>query len=158
MSFIRSTFGIRSFLGSRSRVLSQIGGRNMCNKPQEVKAEPAPAPAPPAADAARGFRVPGHKPSEWDKKMLLWAGRFKSADQIPETISFEMLDAARNNLRVKACYVMIVLTLGACVVMVVMGKKAAGRHESLTSWNLEKKAKWREEMQKEKEAIVEKTQ
>uniref|UniRef100_A0A3B4BIK7 Family with sequence similarity 162 member B n=1 Tax=Periophthalmus magnuspinnatus TaxID=409849 RepID=A0A3B4BIK7_9GOBI len=146
-------------LGPRSRLLTQIRSRNMCNKPQEVKAESAPAPAPaPSAAEAHAFRIPGHRPTEWDKKILLWAGRFKSPEQIPETISFEMLDAARNKMRVKACYAMIALTLGACVVMVVMGKQAAGRHESLTSMNLEKKAKWREEAQREREALVEKTQ
>lgn len=88
----------------------------------------------------------------------MWAGRFKSPEQIPETISFETLDAARNKLRVRACYVMIALTLGACLVMVISGKQAAKRHESLTSMNLEKKAKWREEMQKERETMAEKTQ
>ncbi|KAJ0022913.1 hypothetical protein NQD34_015047 [Periophthalmus magnuspinnatus] len=158
MSFI---VGIGKWLGPRSRLLTQIRSRNMCNKPQEVKAESAPAPAPapaPSAAEAHAFRIPGHRPTEWDKKILLWAGRFKSPEQIPETISFEMLDAARNKMRVKACYAMIALTLGACVVMVVMGKQAAGRHESLTSMNLEKKAKWREEAQREREALVEKTQ
>lgn len=88
----------------------------------------------------------------------MWAGRFKSPEQIPETISFEMLDAARNKLRVKVCYVMMAVTLGACLIMVVSGKQAAKRHESLTSLNLEKKAKWREEMQREKEMMAEKTQ
>lgn len=88
----------------------------------------------------------------------MWAGRFKSADQIPETISFEMLDAARNKVRVKVCYIMIALTIGACLMMVVSGKQAAKRHESLTNMNLEKKARWREEMEREKEAMVAKTQ
>lgn len=153
MSFIRSTFGVGGLLSPRSRLSCQPGRRSMCDKPQEIKPAPPPAPV-----QDRGFRVPGHQPSNWDKKVLLWAGRFKSAEEIPETISFEMLDAARNKLRVKTCYVMMALTLGACLVMVVSGKQAAKRHESLTSMNLEKKAKWREEMQREKETMVEKTQ
>lgn len=33
------------------------------------------------------FRLPGYRPSDMDKKMLIWSGRFKSADQIPETVS-----------------------------------------------------------------------
>lgn len=36
-----------------------------------------------------------------------------------------MIDAARNKVRVKACYVMIVLTIGACLVMVVQGKRVS---------------------------------
>lgn len=32
--------------------------------------------------------------------------------------------------------------------------QAAGRHESLTSVNMEKKARWKEELQREKEAAL----
>lgn len=77
--------------------------------------------------------------------MLIWAGRFKKEDEIPETISFEMLDAAKNKLRVKISYVMIALTIMGCILMVIEGKQAVKRHESLTSLNLEKKARLREE-------------
>lgn len=152
MSFIRSTLGMGRLFGPRSRLIGQTCSRNMCNKPQEVKPEP---PAAPAQEC--NFRVPGYAPSNWDKKVLLWAGRFKSPEQIPQTISFETLDAARNKLRVKACYFMIFFTLGCCLVMAVSGKQAAKRHESLTSFNLEKKAKWKE-LDGEKSAVVEKTQ
>jgi len=69
-------------------------------------------------------------------------------------VSFEMLDAARNRVRVKACYVMMAVTIGACLVMVLLGKQAAGRHESLTTMNMEKKARWREELRIEREAAT----
>lgn len=76
---------------------------------------------------------------------MIWSGRFKKEDEIPETITFEMLDAAKNKLRVKVSYVMIALTVAGCIFMIIEGKKAAGRNESLTSLNLEKKARLREE-------------
>uniref|UniRef100_A0A8C5C7P6 Uncharacterized protein n=1 Tax=Gadus morhua TaxID=8049 RepID=A0A8C5C7P6_GADMO len=94
-----------------------------------------------------GFKLPGYRPSDMDKKILIWSGRFKSADQIPEFVSFEMIDASRNRMRVKACYGMMVTTIAACLIMVILGKRAAGRHESLTGQNMEKKAKWRQEFQ-----------
>ncbi|CAH6792306.1 Fam162a [Phodopus roborovskii] len=56
-----------------------------------------------------------------------------------------MLDAAKNRIRVKVSYLMIALTVVGCIYMVIEGKKAAKRHESLTSLNLEKKARLREE-------------
>uniref|UniRef100_A0A452T766 Family with sequence similarity 162 member B n=1 Tax=Ursus maritimus TaxID=29073 RepID=A0A452T766_URSMA len=88
-------------------------------------------------------RVPAeHKPSQFDKKILLWTGRFKAMEDIPPRIPPEMIDAARNKARVKACYIMIGLTIIACFAVIA---SAAERHESLTSWNLAKKAKWREE-------------
>uniref|UniRef100_A0A8B9PCX9 Family with sequence similarity 162 member B n=1 Tax=Apteryx owenii TaxID=8824 RepID=A0A8B9PCX9_APTOW len=83
-----------------------------------------------------------YKPSKFDKKILLWTGRFKTEDEIPPRIPPEMLDRARNKARVKACYIMIGLSIVACFAVIA---SAAARHESLTSWNMAKKAKWRRE-------------
>ncbi|ELK00674.1 protein FAM162B isoform X3 [Pteropus alecto] len=96
--------------------------------------------------AGKVHRVPAeHKPSQFDKKILLWTGRFKAMEDIPPRIPPEMIDAARNKARVKACYIMIGLTIIACFAVIASAKRAVERHESLTSWNLAKKAKWREE-------------
>ncbi|KAK2886510.1 protein FAM162B [Channa argus] len=150
MNFIRSRLSVGNLLGQKCRQITQKWSyRGMCNKPQEVKTTPSPAP--PANASNSGFRIPGIRPSDMDKKFLIWSGRFKTADQIPELVSFEMIDAARNKVRVKACYVMMAATIGACVVMVFMGKRAARRHESLTGMNMEKKARWKEELEKDKE-------
>ncbi|KAL8202571.1 UNVERIFIED_CONTAM: hypothetical protein K2H54_019089 [Gekko kuhli] len=97
--------------------------------------------------AGNPFKLPGYKPTEWDKKMLVWTGRFKKPEDIPETLSFEVVDAARNKVRVRISYLMIALTILGCVAMVISGKRAVGRHESLTSINLEKKARLKEETQ-----------
>nr|XP_028567701.1 protein FAM162A isoform X1 [Podarcis muralis] len=113
--------------------------RRMCSKTQAENVQK------PKPQASASFKVPGHKPSDWDKKLLLWTGRFKKEEDIPETVSFEMVDAARNKMRVKISYVMIALTIMGCIMMVILGKRAVERHESLTSQNLEKKARWREE-------------
>ncbi|KAG8510943.1 Protein FAM162B [Galemys pyrenaicus] len=100
----------------------------------------------PVAPAGKTHRVPAeHKPSQFDKKILLWTGRFKAMEEIPPRVPPEMIDAARNRARVKACYIMIGLTIIACFLVIGSAKRAAERHESLTSWNLAKKAKWREE-------------
>lgn len=32
-------------------------------------------------------RVPLHKPTDFERKILLWSGRFKKEEEIPETIS-----------------------------------------------------------------------
>ncbi|XP_027762316.1 protein FAM162B [Empidonax traillii] len=89
--------------------------------------------------------VASYKPSKFDKKILIWTGRFKTEEEIPLRIPPEMLDKARNKARVKACYIMIGLSIVACFAVIASAKKAAARHESLTSWNLAKKAKWRKE-------------
>ncbi|NXN88057.1 F162A protein, partial [Bombycilla garrulus] len=89
--------------------------------------------------------VPGYKPTEWEKRFLVWAGHFKKAEDIPETVSLETVRAAKTRLRVKFSYVMIALTIVGCITMVIRGKEAVKRHESLTSLNLEKKAQLRAE-------------
>nr|XP_056712296.1 protein FAM162B [Euleptes europaea] len=100
----------------------------------------------PFSSAEKIYKVPGGcKPSTFDRKILLWTKRFKTEGEIPPRISMEMLDAARNKARVKACYIMIGLTIVACFAVIASAKRAAERHETLTSWNLAKKAKWREE-------------
>lgn len=43
---------------------------------------------------------------------------------------FEMIDSARNKLRVKAAYLMIAATLAACGVMVFLGKRVSHRHSN----------------------------
>ncbi|XP_051711360.1 protein FAM162B isoform X2 [Oryctolagus cuniculus] len=70
-------------------------------------------------------RVPAqHKPSQFDKKILLWTGRFKSMEEIPTEVPPEMIDAARNKARVKACYIMIGLTIIACFAVIASAKRA----------------------------------
>ncbi|XP_077148962.1 protein FAM162B [Ranitomeya variabilis] len=86
-----------------------------------------------------------YKPNSFDKKILKWTGRYKSEDDIPSTIPLEMLVRARNKARIQACYIMIAITVVACFAVIASGKKAAARHESLTSLNLAKKEKWRKE-------------
>ncbi|XP_059797606.1 protein FAM162B [Balaenoptera ricei] len=100
----------------------------------------------PPGSSGKAHRVPAErKPSQFDRKILPWTGSFTTMEEIPPRIPPEMIDAARNRARVKACYVMIGLTIIACFAVIASAKRAAERHESLTSWNLAKKAKWREE-------------
>ncbi|XP_062997878.1 protein FAM162A-like [Elgaria multicarinata webbii] len=94
------------------------------------------------------------RPTEFDKKILLWTGRFKKEEDIPALLSVEVLKTAQNKLRIRICYIMIALTLLGCVAMVISGKQAAKREESLLKINLEKKAQWRIEREKERESTA----
>ncbi|NXL83371.1 F162A protein, partial [Alectura lathami] len=111
--------------------------RRLCSRPQEES---------PVQPRSRPLlRVPGHRPTDWEKKCLLWAGHFKKLEDIPEVVSIDAIRAAQSTLRVKFSYVMIALTIVGCIVTVIKGKQAVKRHETLTTINLEKKAQWREE-------------
>lgn len=108
--------------------------------------------------ACSAYKLQGRIPTALDKRFLLWSGRFKTEQDIPEMVSIEMLYAARNKIRVQVCYLMIGLTVVACLVMVVLGKKAFKNHENLTKWNLEKKAKLKEQFVQEQELVAGKAQ
>ncbi|XP_051543745.1 protein FAM162B [Myxocyprinus asiaticus] len=142
----RAAFG--TLIAHWRRGVMNTGSRRLCSKPPEGASVPQQTPA---QAQHLGFKLPGYRPSDLDRKMLMWSGRFKTKEQIPEFVSFEMIDAARNRVRVKACYVMMGLTILACLAMVVSGKQAVGRHDNLTARNMEKKARLREEAQKERE-------
>ncbi|KAF3836556.1 hypothetical protein F7725_029114 [Dissostichus mawsoni] len=150
MNFVRTRLSLGNFIGSDRSLkhgategcaVNQRWSKQSLLQPQQSQLQQP-------QQSQHQHQVPGYKPSNMDKKFLLWSGRFKTEDQIPEIVSFEMLDAARNKARVKACYAMMAVTIGACLIT------AAGRNESLTVQNMEKKARWREEMQREKEAAL----
>ncbi|XP_072190820.1 protein FAM162B-like isoform X3 [Excalfactoria chinensis] len=94
------------------------------------------------------------RPTNFDKKVLVWAGRFKKEEDIPKYITPEVLDAARNTVRIKVCYIMIALTLLGCLAMVITGKEAAKNDYTLLRVNEEKKAKWRAEAKKDQETAA----
>ncbi|XP_078067406.1 protein FAM162B-like [Mustelus asterias] len=108
--------------------------------------------------ACSAYKLQGRIPTTLDKRVLLWSGRFKTEQDIPEMVSIEMLYAARNKIRVQVCYLMIGLSIVACLVMVVSGKKAFKNHENLTKWNLEKKAKLKKQFVQEQELVAGKAQ
>ncbi|NXF01427.1 F162B protein, partial [Smithornis capensis] len=92
------------------------------------------------------------RPTNFDKKVLVWAGCFRKEEDIPKHISSDVLDTARNIVRIKVCYIMIALTVLGCLTMVITGKKASKKDQTLLRVNTEKKAKWRAEVEKDQEA------
>ncbi|NXT12765.1 F162B protein, partial [Prunella fulvescens] len=92
------------------------------------------------------------RPTNFDKKVLVWSGRFKKEEDIPRHISSEVLNTARNIARIKVCYIMIALTVLGCVTMIITGKEAVKKDQTLLRVNAEKKAKWRAAVEKGQEA------
>ncbi|KAM4019191.1 protein FAM162A-like [Anomaloglossus baeobatrachus] len=89
------------------------------------------------------------KPTDFDKRVLVWAGRYKNKEEIPEYVSWEVISAASSKVRIKVCMAMILFTIVGCIFMVRSGKKALQEDHTLLHRNIEKKAKWREEAKQE---------
>ncbi|XP_074863939.1 protein FAM162B-like [Carettochelys insculpta] len=98
------------------------------------------------------------RPTAFEKKILLWAGRFKKEEDIPDLLSSEVIKVAMNRVRIRICYATMALTLLGCLVMIISGKQAARRDDTLLRLNMEKKAKWRAEAETEQEAVAVKAQ
>ncbi|NWZ79996.1 F162A protein, partial [Poecile atricapillus] len=88
--------------------------------------------------------------TSFDKKVLVWSGCFKKED-IPRHIT-EVLDTARSIVRIKVCYIMIALTVLGCVTIIITGKEAVRKAQTLLRVNTEKTAKQRAEVEKGQEA------
>ncbi|XP_067405793.1 protein FAM162B-like isoform X1 [Emydura macquarii macquarii] len=127
--------------------------RILCNKAEDTRNVISQT-AIPGRSAFRNDR----RPSAFDKKILLWAGRFKKEEDIPALLSPEVIKAATSRVRIKACYASIALTLLGCLVMILSGKQAAKRDDTLLRKNMEKKAKWRAEVETDLEAAAAKAQ
>ncbi|XP_068060848.1 protein FAM162B-like [Anomalospiza imberbis] len=108
----------------------------------------------PGKEAFRNDR----RPTNFDKKVLVWSGCFKKEEDIPRHISYEVLDTARNIARIKVCYIMIAMTVLGWVTMIITGKEAVKKDQTLLRVNAEKNAKWRAEVKKGQKAAVGKSQ
>ncbi|NXI75173.1 F162B protein, partial [Rhipidura dahli] len=64
------------------------------------------------------------RPTDFDEKVLVWSRHLKKED-ILRHISSEVVDTARNIVRIKVCYIRIALTVLSCVTMIVTGKEVS---------------------------------
>ncbi|CRK91348.1 CLUMA_CG005021, isoform A [Clunio marinus] len=78
-----------------------------------------------------------HKVDALERKMLVWTGKYKNADEVPGHVSQDVMERTRNKIRIRVANIMMVLTALACVAMVWSGKNAASRGESVQKMNLD---------------------
>ncbi|XP_060106143.1 protein FAM162B-like [Heteronotia binoei] len=153
-----ATWGLRAWWGSH-----HTSGAEILMRARRAPSNKAKGPTTQGSAFQRAFS--GHnnfrnerRPTELDKKILLWTGRFKKKEDIPPLLSIQVITSAQNQLRIRICYIMMALTLLGCVAMVISGKQAAKREDTLLKINTEKKAKWRVEKQLELESAAGKTE
>lgn len=107
------------------------GGRRYCSKSsKDVSQETASA-------SKMGAPTYKHSPSLWDKRILVWTKKYPSVDQVPEHVSRETMDKARNKARIYTNLLMGAATILACIAMIISGKRAAKRGESVQKMNVD---------------------
>ncbi|XP_031616703.1 UPF0389 protein CG9231-like [Contarinia nasturtii] len=86
--------------------------------------------------------------TNFDKRVLVSVGKYKSLNDVPDKVPHETLDRARDKFRVKMCIYMMVVCVIFCIVQIIRGKKAAERGESVVNSNMEWHRKYNEEAAK----------
>ncbi|XP_068631194.1 UPF0389 protein CG9231 [Battus philenor] len=103
---------------------------------------PATGANPPPDDRSMTRR---HKPSDFEKTILVWTKKYKNKSEIPAFVSAEIIDRSRSEARIKISNVLMVLTALASLGAIIAGKAAAKRGESVHQYNLDWHKKYREE-------------
>ncbi|XP_063279854.1 protein FAM162A-like [Prinia subflava] len=122
------------------------------------------------ADAGEKVFRNERRPTNFDKKVLIWSGCLKKEDISRHIPKSEVRYTARNILSIKVCYIMIALTVLGCVTMISTGREmstasggtgslnAGKKGQMLLRVKAEKKAKWGAEVEKGQETAVGKSQ
>ncbi|XP_027210232.2 UPF0389 protein GA21628 [Penaeus vannamei] len=100
--------------------------------------------ATPAVAAACGSAIPAgrlglrdHHVNRLEKHLLVWGGKYKNVADVPDLVSQDSLERARNMARIKINIWMAVATLFGCICMIWSGKKAHREGQSLLNMNVE---------------------
>ncbi|XP_063590105.1 UPF0389 protein GA21628-like [Penaeus indicus] len=107
--------------------------------------------AAPAASAPKGnIGLRDHRINRFEKFLMVWGGKYKSMVDVPDFVSQDSLERARNKARIKINLLMGLATLIGCFFMILSGKKAQREGQSVVKMNEEWHKKMREEASKAK--------
>nr|BAN21446.1 conserved hypothetical protein [Riptortus pedestris] len=87
-----------------------------------------------------------HPPNNFERRMLVWTGRYKTLEDVPQIVPVDSIEKARNKIRIKVANWMILASFVACIFVSISGKRALERGESVTKMNED----WHKEMNKSK--------
>ncbi|XP_055911878.1 UPF0389 protein CG9231 [Eupeodes corollae] len=95
-------------------------------------------------NSTRFQQAKNHSPDNWERRFLVWTGKYKSVEEVPSHVSFDEMERCRNRIRIRLANIMMGLTIIGCIVMIYSGKQAAKRGESVAKMNLD----WHKEYNK----------
>lgn len=75
-------------------------------------------------------------------------GKYKSAEEVPSYVNQDVMEKARNKIRIRLANCMMLFTALGCLIMIWSGKKAAERGESVQKMNLD----WHKEYNEQRAA------
>ncbi|XP_054707995.1 UPF0389 protein CG9231-like [Uloborus diversus] len=87
-----------------------------------------------------------HAPNTLEKYLLVWMKKYPSVKEVPNHVTFAMMERVRNSARIRIGIFLTILTGLVSVGMIYSGKQAAKRGESLVKMNRQ----WHEEQNAKK--------
>lgn len=96
-----------------------------------------------------------HKINRFERYLLVWGGKYKTIAEVPDLVSQDTLERARNKARIKINLMMIGVTVLGCLAMIYSGKKAQAAGESVVKINQDWHKKINEEHRLAKEKASE---
>lgn len=95
-----------------------------------------------------------HKVDELEKRLLVMFKKYNSKEEVPAYVSQDVMEKVRNKFRIRVANIMMLLTIVGCVFMVISGKKAVEKGDSVQKMNQD----WHAEYEKKAvEEAIEKT-
>uniref|UniRef100_A0A182QDN9 Uncharacterized protein n=1 Tax=Anopheles farauti TaxID=69004 RepID=A0A182QDN9_9DIPT len=161
MNYLRTACEIARTSPGVLRSTTMLRSRSTRRPFSSQQVEPKPNPptkTTPAAGDTNGTNISSHthSPNALEKRMLVFAKRYKSIEEVPNFISQEKMERVRNQVRIKIANYMMIATAIGCIVMVISGKKAQERGESVAQMNLDWHKEYNEKARAEYEAQTKK--
>lgn len=117
----------------------------------EPKQPPKPAAASSTQDAHSSVNVSSrtHKPNNFERRLLVFTKKYKSVDDIPSYINQDVMERCRNQVRIKVANYMMLATIVGCIIMIISGKRAQERGDTVQKMNLDWHREYNEKARKE---------
>lgn len=155
MSFVGACSLARMFAIAGRQLRTGLVARNQqqmsafCSSSSvEPKQSPKPAPANDDHTAAN-ISSRTHKPDNFEKRLLVFTKKYKSVDDVPAYINQDVMERCRNQVRIKMANYMMLATVVGCIIMIISGKKAQERGDSVQKMNLDWHKEYNEKAKKE---------
>lgn len=93
-----------------------------------------------------------HQVTGIEKRLLVWAGKYKTIEEVPAFVSHSLIQTVRNRMRIRIANYMMAGTAIGCLLMVYLGKQDVKAGKSLQRENMEWHRQIKEQHEKEKAA------
>ncbi|XP_038077962.1 protein FAM162A-like [Patiria miniata] len=103
---------------------------------KEVEKTPEPQTSGTASGTSESAAIRHREPSNMERKVFVWTGKYKTVDEVPKLVSEAALMSAKTKFRIYINLLMGAATLLAAVAMIIIGRSRAKKGESVSGLNI----------------------